>query len=156
LLENRDLIRGLLNEVEKYAKEQLKNMVAPPELSNLYGIEEKYGHRKWIEQAEESILKGLQQIRWKDPVTGKTTGMKKKDLVEEKILSPTQVEKKFEQLAKNGLITDSHLEALKRLIIKPKSSDIKLVRLQEGETSKIPTSIESMFPTDQKDPFSTT
>ena len=151
MLDNRDFIRGLLNSVEKYAKELIESGEAPAELTAAYALERGTGDRTWIDQAEESIMKGLQQIRWVDPVTGKTTGLKKKDLIQERLYSPTQIEKRFATLAKQGLITEDHLAAFKRLYERPEGKETKLVRRTAGRVT-LP-SDEEMFPVGAIDPF---
>lgn len=121
LLDAADLVRGFLTAVEEWAHGQLTKGTAPSALSAAYKLVEGRSQRRWVEGNDDSIASALTRIRWKDPVTEKTTGLGKRDVYEEKLRSPTQIEGLLKKAAKgaSGAITATHWEAFNRLVTKP-------------------------------------
>jgi len=91
----------------------------------------------------EQALRDIQRIRWQDPITGKTTALKKAQIMEQKLRSPAQIEKEYQKLLKQGLISETHLEALERLIEKPRGA-LKLVHVSDKRPAAKPT-VDQMF-----------
>jgi hypothetical protein len=152
ILKGTDILKGMLIAVEEWAHEALKGD-APPELAAAYKLVRGRSQRRWVFENEESILKDLTgKLRWKDPVTGKTTGLGKKVLVTEKLKSPTQVELLLKAEAQNNEnFTSTHWEAFKRLVTKPEGS-LQLAPISDERENAVPrgaamfTSVAGMAP----------
>jgi len=133
---NAPFIRGFLNAVEKHITRQLEDGTAPPEIEQRWSLEPSTGHRRW-KQDDDTTLKALQALGWTDPESGKKTRIRKADAMESKLRSPAQIEKEFKRLLQQGVINDTHVEALAQLWESPEGS-LKLVRKHQ------PT-VEDMF-----------
>jgi hypothetical protein len=124
---NAPFIRGFLNAVEKYITRRLEDGTAPPEIAQRWTLEPGKGRRRW-KQDDDATLKALQALGWTDPESGKKTRIRKADAMESKVRSPAQIEKEFKRLKQQGVIQDTHLEALAQLWETPESDTKKLVR----------------------------
>jgi len=142
ILDNLDFIRGFLAAVEKYAVNQLTAGEAPEALASRWKLVQGKGNRRWIGGTEE-VLKGIQAIRWIDPVTGKTTALRKPQLLKQAVKSPAEIEKMLRQIKKEGLITQTHWEAFEHLIERPLGS-LKLAPVTDASPNARPT-VDEMF-----------
>ena len=119
ILQSADLFRGFLGAMEDWAHEALTKGTAPAELLAAYKLVHGRAQRRWMEANDASIAAALLKIRWKDPATEKSTGLGKKDIYNEALKSPTQVEALLKAAARGGGITPTHWEAYTRLVEKP-------------------------------------
>jgi hypothetical protein len=119
LLDSADLIRGLLSAVEGWASQALETGAAGELLRDRYKLIEGRTQRRWAFD-EDSVANALKKIRWKDEVSGKTTGLGKKDLYQERLASPTQIEKRLNGIRKG--LTATHWNAFRALIDRPRGS----------------------------------
>lgn len=144
ILDARDLVMGLFRTVEEYAHNALFNATASPLLASRYKLVTGQSYRRWAYEGEDTVAKALQAIRWKDPASGKSTALKKAEIFEEKLRSPTQMEKIFKSKAKDAAFTQAHWDAFKRLVTKPEGS-LKLVPVSDERQSKTPKDPATMF-----------
>jgi hypothetical protein len=145
ILRGADILKGMLIALEEWAHDALVKGKAPPELTAAYKLVRGRSQRKWVFENEDSILKDLTgKLRWKDAVTGKTTGLGKKALVSEKLKSPTQVEALLKAEAQNNPnFTSTHWEAFNRLVTKPEGA-LQLAPVSDTRTNAVPRG-EAMF-----------
>jgi hypothetical protein len=145
ITKNASLLRGFLDDVESYVADMLKSHNAPEAVKSAFKLVRGASRRRWA-QDEKTTLKGIQSIRWTDPITGKSTAVKKADITETKTRPPAQVEKLFKARRKSGDITDTHMEAFYRLIEKPEGA-LVLTDAADPRPAAVP-DVGSMFPED--------
>jgi hypothetical protein len=145
ILKGADILKGMLIALDEWAHDALAKGKAPPELAAAYKLVRGRSQRKWVFENEESILKDLTgKLRWKDPVTDKTTGLGKKDLVTAKLKSPTQVELLLKAQAQNNPnFTSTHWDAFNRLVTKPEGA-LQLAPISDERDNAVPRG-EAMF-----------
>lgn len=124
ILKGADILKGFLNALEEWGHEALSKGYAPPEISAAFKLVNGRSNRRWSFENEDSVATELmKKLRWVDPVTGKTTGLGKKDIYNAKLKSPTQVEALLKAAAKgNANFTSTHWEAFRRLVTKPEGA----------------------------------
>jgi hypothetical protein len=145
ILEGADLMRGFLHTIEEHAHNLLVNGAAPPDLQAAFKLVQGRSTRTWLGENEDSTIAALLKIRWKDPVTEKTTGLKKTAVLVEKLRSPSQVETILKSAAKGATLTDTHWEAFKRLVVKPEGK-LQMVHVTDPRPAVRTKDPEAMFP----------
>ena len=143
ILDVRDVLRGFLSSVEEFAHKALVSGAAGPELKAAYTLEPGQSRRAWAEGNEDTILTSLTKIRWDTP-EGKSKGLGKRDLMEQRLKTPAQVEKVLKASAPKGALSDTHWQAFNRLVVKPEGS-LKLVPVSKATNPRLPRDPETMF-----------
>jgi hypothetical protein len=144
ILDNADFIRAFLDACEAHAKDALLRSAAPPPLAAAYKLVQGGSHRRWAHASEESTADAIKRIRWMNPLTEKTEGLKKRDMYEEKLRSPAQLEAHLKRLFKQGLIQATHMEAFQRLITKPQGA-LVLAPISDSRPAAKPSNADDMF-----------
>jgi hypothetical protein len=117
LLDAREAISGMLQAVEAYALAKLQSDSPPDEIAARYKVVRGRSNRKWMYDDEADMFAELKKVKIHDAEKGKDRGLGKRDLYEEKLKSPTQVEK---ILKSNGVdAMSTRFKAFQRLIVKP-------------------------------------
>jgi hypothetical protein len=142
ILQHADIYRGFLNAVEEWAHEAMVKGTAPAVLSSTFKLVNGRSQRKW-DGTEETIAEHLKKIRWRSP-EGKTTGLGKREIYNEALKSPTQIEKLLKSA--KALLSQTHWDAFNRLVTKPEGS-LQLVPVTDPRPPAAPKDPAVMFPT---------
>jgi hypothetical protein len=144
-LENADILRGMIRAYEEWAHEGIRTGTAPPAITNAFKLIRGNSQRHWAFENPESVMQALMKIRWKDPATEKTTGLGKRDITEQKLKSPAQVETMLKAAARgNENFVPTLWDAYKRLVTKPAGA-LQLVPISDPRPAANPKDPEAMF-----------
>ena len=136
-------LREVLKDAEAFAQKLLAGADAPDELRAVRKLVRSKGALEWLEDDLDSVQKAVQAIRWKDPLSGKSTGLKRTDVTKQTLRTPTQIRKIFEERLKKGFITKTHMDAFERLVRRP-DGGLMMVPLSDERPNAIP-DLDEMF-----------
>lgn len=121
ILDNADLLRQYITALEDRAVSQLHDGTASPALRQAFKLVAGRSVRRWAYDEPETVESALRKIRWKDPATEKSTGLKKSEFMVQKLRSPSQIETELKRRGGKAL-TKVHWDAFKRLVTKPEGA----------------------------------